>query len=145
MVSHCYLVHSQKKEVNEVKSHRPNQAILDRLREEMKQLNAQKVMAGPVFVLAPFVLGGNKASFAILSFRSPCFLGTHISILFFPSLFSVQYLYIHFCLHFKITLGRYYIMANILGIKPRTCSKVSLQCFIGQVVFQDVIFIMFTE
>ncbi|PVD31708.1 hypothetical protein C0Q70_07126 [Pomacea canaliculata] len=33
---------AKKKEVNEVKSHRPNQAILDRLREEMKQLNAQK-------------------------------------------------------------------------------------------------------
>lgn len=33
----------QKKEVNEVKRHRPNQAILDRLREEMKRLSAQKV------------------------------------------------------------------------------------------------------
>lgn len=33
---------AKKKEVNEVKSHRPNQAILDRLREEMKRLSAQK-------------------------------------------------------------------------------------------------------
>ncbi|KAK7087948.1 hypothetical protein V1264_021935 [Littorina saxatilis] len=33
---------AKKKEVNEVKRHRPNQAILDRLREEMKRLSAQK-------------------------------------------------------------------------------------------------------
>lgn len=33
---------AKKKDVNEVKRHRPNQAILDRLREEMKRLSAQR-------------------------------------------------------------------------------------------------------